>query len=63
MGNVGNICGEAVKGEVAWENICRPKQPGGLSIKSCKQWNMASVGGHIWLLMEKQRHFVRKMDE
>ncbi|WMV06756.1 hypothetical protein MTR67_000141 [Solanum verrucosum] len=48
---------------VAWDNICRPKQQGGSSIKSCKHWNVASVGKHIWLLMEKKRYFVGKMGE
>lgn len=38
---------------VAWDRICRPKNQGGLNIKRCTYWNIASVGKLIWMLMEK----------
>ncbi|XP_059315479.1 uncharacterized protein LOC132066113 [Lycium ferocissimum] len=38
---------------VAWEKICQPKSHGGLNIKRCKVWNIASVGKLIWWIMEK----------
>ncbi|XP_059315810.1 uncharacterized protein LOC132066523 [Lycium ferocissimum] len=38
---------------VAWEKLCRPKGQGGLNIKCCKVWNMASMGKLIWWLMER----------
>ncbi|KAL3335812.1 hypothetical protein AABB24_031839 [Solanum stoloniferum] len=39
---------------VAWEKICTPKKCGGLNIRSCKSWNIASVGKLLWQLATKQ---------
>ncbi|WMV25245.1 hypothetical protein MTR67_018630 [Solanum verrucosum] len=39
---------------VAWEKICRPKKFGGLNVKGCNNWNVASVGKLLWQLSEKQ---------
>ncbi|XP_060217033.1 uncharacterized protein LOC132644456 [Lycium barbarum] len=36
---------------VAWEKVCKPKKHGGLNIRSCRKWNMASVGKLVWLLV------------
>ncbi|WMV57752.1 hypothetical protein MTR67_051137 [Solanum verrucosum] len=38
---------------VSWEKICVPKKNGGLNIKSCKLWNIASVGKLIWQIDSK----------
>nr|XP_016463101.1 PREDICTED: uncharacterized protein LOC107786164 [Nicotiana tabacum] len=35
---------------LSWEKICQPKKLGGLNIKGCKEWNIASVGKLIWQL-------------
>lgn len=39
---------------VAWKNVCRPKKQGGLNIKGCKLWNIASVGKLVRWLMERK---------
>ncbi|KAL3361727.1 hypothetical protein AABB24_014546, partial [Solanum stoloniferum] len=39
---------------VSWDKVCTPKKCGGLSIKSSKQWNTASVGKLIWQLSRKK---------
>lgn len=39
---------------VSWEKLCIPKKNGGLNIKSCKKWNVASVGILIWQLTKKE---------
>ncbi|WMV51210.1 hypothetical protein MTR67_044595 [Solanum verrucosum] len=39
---------------VAWEKICCPKKFGGLNVKGCSNWNVASVGKLLWQLSEKQ---------
>ncbi|XP_070026638.1 uncharacterized protein [Nicotiana sylvestris] len=36
---------------VAWDLLCRPKKCGGLNIKGCKPWNVASVGKLLWQLV------------
>lgn len=35
---------------VAWDKVCCPKNLGGLNIKGCNEWNIASVGKLIWQL-------------
>lgn len=35
---------------VSWEQVCFPKNQGGLSIKGSSNWNVASVGQLIWQL-------------
>ncbi|XP_075106858.1 uncharacterized protein LOC142179868 [Nicotiana tabacum] len=39
---------------VSWDKVCVPKKYGGLNIKNCAKWNMASVGKLIWQLTMKQ---------
>lgn len=39
---------------ISWEKVCLPKKFGGLSIKSCRLWNIASVGKFIWQLARKK---------
>ncbi|XP_019225084.1 PREDICTED: uncharacterized protein LOC109206689, partial [Nicotiana attenuata] len=36
---------------ISWEVLCRPKKYGGMNIKGCKNWNIASVGKLLWQLM------------
>lgn len=38
----------------SWDKICRPKHEGGLNIKQCNHWNIASIGKLIWMLKEKK---------
>nr|XP_009785050.1 PREDICTED: uncharacterized protein LOC104233358 [Nicotiana sylvestris] len=35
---------------VAWKKVRQPKKFGGLNIKGCKQWNVASIGKLLWQL-------------
>ncbi|XP_019231750.1 PREDICTED: uncharacterized protein LOC109212554 [Nicotiana attenuata] len=45
---------------VAWEKVCCPKNMGGLNIKGCREWNIASVGKLIWqLALNKESLWVR----
>uniref|UniRef100_M1AY26 Tn7 reverse transcriptase n=1 Tax=Solanum tuberosum TaxID=4113 RepID=M1AY26_SOLTU len=39
---------------IAWDKICVPKKYGGLNIKGCGNWNVASVGKLIWQLALKE---------
>ncbi|WMV40414.1 hypothetical protein MTR67_033799 [Solanum verrucosum] len=39
---------------VSWDKICCPKKVGGLNIKGCRNWNIASVGKLLWQLSEKK---------
>lgn len=39
---------------VAQEKVCRHKNQGGLNIKNCKLWNIASIGKLVWLLIKKK---------
>lgn len=36
---------------VSWDVLCRLKKYGGLNIKGCKNWNIASVGKLLWQLV------------
>ncbi|XP_028085282.1 uncharacterized protein LOC114286328 isoform X2 [Camellia sinensis] len=36
--------------KVSWENICYPKNEGGLGFKSLEIWNKATIAKHIWFL-------------
>ncbi|GKD99349.1 RNA-directed DNA polymerase, eukaryota, reverse transcriptase zinc-binding domain protein, partial [Tanacetum coccineum] len=42
--------GELSKGKskVAWKQICRPKNEGGLGIKSLEMWNDVLMSKHLW---------------
>lgn len=33
---------------VAWTTVCLSKRNGGLNVKDCKKWNVASVGKLLW---------------
>ncbi|WMV33863.1 hypothetical protein MTR67_027248 [Solanum verrucosum] len=40
---------------VSWKKVCFPKRQGGLNIKGCGKWNVASVGKLLWqLAMRKE---------
>ncbi|GKD46635.1 hypothetical protein Tco_1271280 [Tanacetum coccineum] len=36
------------KAKVAWKNVCRPKNEGGLGIKDLGQWNEVLMAKHLW---------------
>ncbi|XP_074317080.1 uncharacterized protein LOC141653264 [Silene latifolia] len=38
---------------VSWEKICKPKQEGGLGLKSAIHWDRAAVGKMVWWLASK----------
>ena len=42
--------GETAKGKakVAWANICKPKDQGGLGLKPLEQWNRTLLIKHLW---------------
>ena len=44
-------------GNVNWENVCRPKQVGGLGIRNLQVWNLAAVGKIVWHISSKQDSF------
>lgn len=39
---------------VAWEQVCLPRKYGGLNVKNCRLWNLASIGKLLWLLVRKK---------
>ncbi|XP_071709030.1 uncharacterized protein [Rutidosis leptorrhynchoides] len=39
------------KAKVKWDDVCLPKEEGGLSIKRLKYWNVALMASHIWRLL------------
>ncbi|XP_060210228.1 uncharacterized protein LOC132637097 [Lycium barbarum] len=39
---------------VAWDKICMPKKNGGINIKGCSKWNIASVGKLLWQVASKK---------
>ncbi|KAL2943828.1 hypothetical protein RDABS01_032175 [Bienertia sinuspersici] len=39
---------------VSWEEVCKPKQEGGLGIRSLVHWNTAAVGKHVWAIAQKK---------
>ncbi|XP_071696405.1 uncharacterized protein [Rutidosis leptorrhynchoides] len=47
---------ESSKGraKVAWENVCLPKDQGGLGLKPLKDWNEALLVKHIWRILTQK---------
>ena len=45
------------KGKVAWDDLCYPKEEGGLGLKRLKPWNRAATLKHIWNL-HRRRHTI-----
>ncbi|XP_074266141.1 uncharacterized protein LOC141588607 [Silene latifolia] len=41
---------------VAWDNICKPTNQGGLGFKKLYEWNVASVGKYVWWIENKADH-------
>ncbi|KAL2894836.1 LINE-1 retrotransposable element ORF2 protein [Bienertia sinuspersici] len=39
---------------VAWDEVCKPKQEGGLGIRNIHIWNLAAVGKHVWAIANKE---------
>lgn len=39
---------------VCWDNVCQPKQSGGLGLKDIYLWNIAAIGKHVWHLALKK---------
>ncbi|GJU50290.1 RNA-directed DNA polymerase, eukaryota, reverse transcriptase zinc-binding domain protein [Tanacetum coccineum] len=48
--------GETSKGnaKVAWKNICKPKDQGGLGLKNLQVWNKALLAKHVWNIATKK---------
>ncbi|GAV83739.1 hypothetical protein CFOL_v3_27185 [Cephalotus follicularis] len=42
-------------GELAWNKVCRPKEEGGLGIKSTRAWNFAAILKHGWEICHKKK--------
>ncbi|KAJ9544760.1 hypothetical protein OSB04_024467 [Centaurea solstitialis] len=40
---------------VAWEEVCRPKESGGLGIKRLPIWNKALLTSHIWDILRHKK--------
>lgn len=40
--------------KVKWDDICRPKEEGGLGFRKLKDWNNATMLRHLWLLARRQ---------
>ena len=42
--------GDSAKGKarIAWKVVCRPKEQGGLGIKSLKKWNIVMLVKQFW---------------
>ncbi|XP_071708914.1 uncharacterized mitochondrial protein AtMg00310-like [Rutidosis leptorrhynchoides] len=54
-------CGKA---KVKWDDVCLPKEEGGLSIKRLRHWNVALMTSHIWRLsIFKDSFWVRWIHE
>ncbi|XP_022039954.1 uncharacterized protein LOC110942484 [Helianthus annuus] len=51
--NVGNI--GKVKAKVAWNDVCLPKQEGGLGIRRVGDVNRALITNHIWSILVKRK--------
>ncbi|XP_071726825.1 uncharacterized protein [Rutidosis leptorrhynchoides] len=48
------------KAKVKWDDVCMPKEEGGLGIKRLKTWNIALMASHAWhILTLKQSIWVR----
>ncbi|KAK9698357.1 hypothetical protein RND81_08G098700 [Saponaria officinalis] len=41
---------------VAWDQVCKEKKCGGLSIVSAYEWNIESVAKYVWWLANKKDH-------
>ncbi|XP_062104535.1 uncharacterized protein LOC133815746 [Humulus lupulus] len=41
-------------GQVAWEDMCRPKKEGGLGFRRITKWNEAAIGKYVWVVSSKQ---------
>ncbi|XP_071728842.1 uncharacterized protein [Rutidosis leptorrhynchoides] len=39
------------KAKVEWDDVCRPKDEGGLGIKRLKNWNVALMATHVWHIL------------
>ncbi|KAL2933787.1 hypothetical protein RDABS01_016906 [Bienertia sinuspersici] len=39
---------------VSWEEVCIPKQEGGLGVRNLLHWNTAAVGKHVWAIAQKK---------
>ena len=39
------------KAKVAWEEVCKPYEEGGLGIKASKEWNKAAMARHLWTII------------
>lgn len=39
---------------VAWDQVCVPKEEGGLAVKKLNTWNSAAVGCQLWKVIAKQ---------
>lgn len=42
------------KTRVAWKEVCKPKNEGGLELKSLEHWNEVFMIKHIWCLLSNQ---------
>jgi len=44
--------------KMAWENICLPKEEGGLGVKNIQVLNRATMVKHIWAICTNLRHSI-----
>ncbi|XP_071708577.1 uncharacterized protein [Rutidosis leptorrhynchoides] len=51
------ISGEMKRGKakVKWDDVCKPKNEGGLGIKRLKYWNIALMTSHIYLILSHKQ--------
>ncbi|XP_071704187.1 uncharacterized protein [Rutidosis leptorrhynchoides] len=42
------------KAKVKWEDLCLPKNEGGLGIKRLKFWNVALITSHVWRILKNE---------
>ncbi|GKB57414.1 RNA-directed DNA polymerase, eukaryota, reverse transcriptase zinc-binding domain protein [Tanacetum coccineum] len=42
------------KAKISWENICRPKDQGGLGLKNLQIWNKVLIMKHLWNVAAKK---------
>ncbi|XP_071687999.1 uncharacterized protein [Rutidosis leptorrhynchoides] len=48
------------KAKVKWDDLCLPKEEGGLGLKRLKYWNIALITTHIWsILTQKESLWVK----
>ncbi|GKD38216.1 hypothetical protein Tco_1258423 [Tanacetum coccineum] len=53
---------DGIKGnfKVAWKNVCKSKQKGGLSLKNLGIWNKAMIMKHLWhIVIDKESLWVK----